>query len=880
METDTVTVTDARSTSTSRRRLGVEEEFHLVDRATRRLAPRGPELLDMLGSIDGHSYVAELQQCVVEVNSAVVTGLAELQAELRHHRTVLTQTAEKLDLAVVAAGTVPLAVPRDLPVTSTARYRRMLADYQLLAREQLICGTQIHAEVPDRDEAVAVGARVVADLPTFLALSASSPFLADGTDTGYASMRSLIWSRWPTTGLTSGARTAQELDELTDGLVASGVITDPGMMYFDVRASTHVPTLELRICDSCPDVDTIVLVAGLFRALVDREVAAHRAGEPCPEVPAALGRAATWRAARSGLEDDLVDLRGGGRARPAAEVVRGLVESLRPWLEANGDWETVHGLAECALLVGSSAARQRRALRRRGRLTDVVDLLAAETIGGVTELTPVTTESLLHDYPTAGGYDEALEATGAPRAAYRRLLRTADELGTAGLRQREEAVVQLSRADGVTFRVAGRPEPQLFPLDLVPRIISAADWAHISAGAQQRTRALDAFLRDVYDRRTVVADGVLPEELLDRAPGYRSTGRLQRDGVRVHVCGLDLVTSAPGRWQVIEDNLRVPSGVGYAMSNRHLVRRLLPELPAPELLDPRGVPRLLGETLRSPGGSQTDLDDVVLLSSGPQDSAWAEHLGLARGMDIQVVTPEDVWFEDGLLVRELRGRTQPIRVAYRRLDEDMLLSSTARDGSVLRPGIAEAIHRGTLTLANSLGNGVGDDKAVYAYVPAMIEYYLGEKPLLEQVPTYLCAERDQLEFVLERLDSLVTKPVDGYGGLGVLIGPDATDEQLEHRRAELLANPERFIAQEVIELSTHPTFDDTYLRPRHVDLRVFTHLREHDGTTSAVTMPAALTRVGPPGNKIVNSSAGGGSKDTWILAGDAPAGQHGTEGHD
>lgn len=847
------------------RHLGVEEEFQLVDLTTRRLAPRAPEMLALLG--EQRSYVAEMQQCVIEVNSDVVTSLDELQVELVRHRRVLADAAGSVGAGIAAAGTVPLSVPAELSITSTARYRRMLADYQLLARQQLICGTQVHVEVPDRDEATAVAHRIAPDLPVFLALSASSPFASDGTDSGYASARTLIWSRWPTTGLTSGVQSAAELDQLTEQLVASGVISDPGMIYFDVRASTRVPTLELRICDSCPSVDTIVLVAGLFRALVDRELAAHRAGEPPFEMSTVLGRAATWRAARSGLEEDLVDVRGGGVARPASEVVRSLVDGLRPWLEANGDWEQVTRLADSALLVGSSAARQRRALRRRGRLTDVVDLLVAETRHGVSEQVPANPGELLLEYPT-DGYDEALEG-GCPRPQYRGLLEAVEELGSSGLRARDQAVVQLSRADGITFKVTGRKEPQVFPLDLVPRVVTAEDWAHISAGGEQRARALDAFLRDVYDRREIVNDGVIPAELLDRAPGYRSTGRVPISSVRAHISGLDLVSSGPGRWQVLEDNLRVPSGVGYAMSNRYLVKKLLPELVPPcEVLDSRLVPGMLLETLcaAAPGGGAADPSEVVVLSSGAGDSAWPEHTGLARGMGVQVVTPEQVWFQDGDLVRDLDGEVTPIRVAYVRMDEDMLLSSKDRDGQLLRGGLSDALLRGRLRIANALGNGVGDDKAVYAYVPQMVEYYLGEKPLMEQVPTFLCAERDQAESVLGRLDELVTKPIDGYGGMGVLIGPDASDEQLSRRRDEILANPERYVAQEVVDLSTHPTFDGTHLRPRHIDLRVFVHLRESGEKVEAVTMPAALTRVGPAGSKVVNSSAGGGSKDTWILA--------------
>jgi glutamate---cysteine ligase / carboxylate-amine ligase len=358
------------------RTLGVEEEFHVVDRKTRRLTARAPELLGGLSD----SYVAELQCCVVEMNSDVVDTLDGLRADLQSHRRILVDAAATLGMGVVAAGAVPLSVPAEMQVTQTARYRQMLSDYQLLAREQLICGTQVHVGVDDRDEAVTVAHRVTPYLPALLALSASSPFWADGSDTGYSSARTLVWQRWPTTGPPPPVSSAVEYDRLVDDLVASGVITDAGMVYFDVRPALAAPTLELRVCDSCPSLDTIVLIAGLFRALVEREVEALRAGVPAVEVASPLARAALWRAARSGLEGELVDICGPS-SRPAAEVITDLVRSLRPQLEAVGDWPMVVDLTRQVLIAGTSAARQRRALRCRGRLTDVVDQLLVETAG-------------------------------------------------------------------------------------------------------------------------------------------------------------------------------------------------------------------------------------------------------------------------------------------------------------------------------------------------------------------------------------------------------------------------------------------------------------------------------------------------------------------
>src|SRR5271168_2662416 len=407
----------------SPRTLGVEEEFHLVDLKTRRLTARAPELLAELSD----HYVAELQRCVVETNTRVVDSLDGLHGELVDHRRVLVDTAAELGIGVVAAGAMPLSVPAEMQVTKTPRYRQMLADYQLLAREQLICGTQVHVGVDDRDEAVAVAHRVAAYLPTLLALSASSPFASDGSDTGYSSMRTLVWQRWPTTGLAAPVQSAEEYDALVRDLVASGVITDAGMVYFDVRPSNSAPTLELRLCDSCPSVDTIVLIAGLFRALVEREVDAARAGTPATILSPALGRAALWRAARSGLEGDLVDV-SGPASRPASGVVTELVGSLRPQLEDSGDWDVVSELTRQILIAGTSSARQRRALRRRGRLTDVVDQLIAETAGRLTATAAVVGDdpTLLFGYQLDSadddrdiGYDEAVDAQGHPRQHYR-----------------------------------------------------------------------------------------------------------------------------------------------------------------------------------------------------------------------------------------------------------------------------------------------------------------------------------------------------------------------------------------------------------------------------------------------------------------------------
>jgi carboxylate-amine ligase len=441
------------------------------------------------------------------------------------------------------------------------------------------------------------------------------------------------------------------------------------------------------------------------------------------------------------------------------------------------------------------------------------------------------------------------------------------------LRSREGDIEQDQRAENITFRVSGQNRAQVFPLDLMPRLVAADEWAELTTGLGQRAKALNAFLGDIYSEQAILADGVIGMHALDRAPGFRSTGRLSRDPVRAHVSGTDLVCDRAGNWMVLEDNLRIPSGTAYAIANRRLLTKHLPELERPAALgDVDQVPAMLLETLRAAAPPRAGNEpSVALLSAGWEDSAWFEHTFLAEELGIALVQTSDLSVRDGKLFRHIGSDVHPVDVLYARMDEDMLLSSTGYDASALRPGLLEAITNGTLTIANALGNGVADDKAIYAYVPAMIQYYLGETPALAQVPTWICAERAQRDYVLDNLADLVVKPIDGHGGTGVVIGPEASGEALEVRRRELQNQPERYIAQETVALSTHPTFDGEGMYPHHVDLRAFVHLRPgSDDTVTAHVMPAGLTRVAARGSRIVNSSSGGGSKDTWILTG----GQH------
>ncbi|MFE3857118.1 glutamate--cysteine ligase [Streptomyces griseorubiginosus] len=356
-------------------RIGVEEEFHILEVESGLLVPRADAVLRRLPR---RTFTTELHQSTVESNSGVHASLAGLYSDLSRTRRRLDAAASSLGLAVVAAGTAPLAPAVSGHPTADARYHHMVEEYRRVADEQLICGAQVHVDIPDRDTAVGVMCAISPWLPALLALSASSPFW-QGTDTGYASWRTLLWQRWPTAGPVGCFRSAADYDAAVRDLVRTGVISDPGMIYYDVRPSAHLRTLELRICDACPRVETVVLVAGLFRALVSEALELRAAGAASCDGRHEWLRGASWRAARSGLEGALVDPRTHQEA-PAADVVRGLLARLRPALEAHGDWETVRDLTEAALAEGSAAERMRRKAREEDLLA-CTDLLIAETRG-------------------------------------------------------------------------------------------------------------------------------------------------------------------------------------------------------------------------------------------------------------------------------------------------------------------------------------------------------------------------------------------------------------------------------------------------------------------------------------------------------------------
>jgi carboxylate-amine ligase len=845
--------------------IGAEEEFHVVDLETRHSAP---EVEALHADLDGAEFAPELQRSLVETNTPVCHGLDELRRHLQRLRGRLASAAEPHGLGVVAAGTVPLVDLDGGDISAGARFAHMQHEYQVLVNEQHICGVQVHVDVPDRDEAVQVVRRVAPYLPLFLAISASSPYWR-GRDTGYASYRDLIWARWPTAGPPGLVETAAEYDAMIESLIASGTISDPGMVYFDIRPSAHVPTVELRICDACPEVDFVVLIAGLFRALVRRAREECAEGVPLPAVRHELLRAATARAARTGLEGDIVDPVGGKLISPALLLGR-LVDAVRPHLEAFGDFEQVSELSHLALSRGSAAARQRRRFGLRGELTDVVDGLLAATQGTSLPFDKpaavVKAPKLLADYRVTG-FDEAVTEEGNVLPQYGWMFRTLSRMGVRGMKAAEKALHTEQRARGVTFRVDDEPE-WLFPLDLMPRIITAEEWSDVSAGLAQRVRALEAFLRDVYSERRIIDDGVIPAAVVDEAPGRNHLGRIiPEDAIRIAVAGIDLVRDRPDRWLVLEDNLRVPSGMAYSIMSRRLIRSAMPDLEPPTgVVALEDVPRRLRAALLSAvDPDRAGYDAVALLSAGPVDSAFFEHELLADRMGVPVVTPRDLQVTDDGVFLVGEGQRTRLSALYRRIDELELMDSAGADLRPIGRALGNAVRRGNVALLNGFGNGVADDKLTYAYVPEMISYYLDEKPILDNVPTYPCVDSERRAEVLDRLDELVLKPVNGYGGKGIVIGPQASQQERDEVAAAIRAEPAMWVAQDMVSLSTHPTFSQGHLEPRAVDLRVFAVQSRRGSGTDVDVLPAALTRVAPADSLIVNSSRGGGAKDTWVL---------------
>ncbi len=466
-------------------------------------------------------------------------------------------------------------------------------------------------------------------------------------------------------------------------------------------------------------------------------------------------------------------------------------------------------------------------------------------------------------------YDEMYDAGGNVRSHYARFAEWMNDTRDARIAQkRRQAEISFHRV-GITFAVYGEESggERLIPFDIAPRIIPAGEWNVLEAGLIQRVRTLNMFLHDIYHDRRILEFGVIPESLVLKNAQYRPqmAGIDLPNQVYAHIAGIDIVRAGAGEYYVLEDNLRVPSGVSYMLENRKMMMRLFPELFAAQAVAPvEHYPALLLETLQSVGPEGQDEPVVAVLTPGSYNSAYFEHAFLAQQMGVELVEGQDLFVsDDTVYMRTTRGARR-VHVIYRRIDDDFLDPQVFRPDSVLGvPGLFAAVAAGRVTLANSFGTGVADDKSIYPYVPEMIRFYLSEDPILLNVPTYRLRHDDDRRYVLEHLEELVVKEAQGAGGYGMLIGPTASKGEIETFRQQILAQPERYIAQPTLSLSTCPTFVESGVAPRHVDLRPYVL-----SGSETMVVPGGLTRVAlREGSLVVNSSQGGGTKDTWVLEG-------------
>ena len=471
---------------------------------------------------------------------------------------------------------------------------------------------------------------------------------------------------------------------------------------------------------------------------------------------------------------------------------------------------------------------------------------------------------LFEDYRVGPAWDEMFATAGVLRSGYEQIHAALQTVAGSELTRRADSLGRSFLEQGVTFALGDVERP--FPLDIVPRIVAAAEWRAVERGVVQRLRALEAFLSDIYGAGAIFADGVLPRRVVTSSSHFHRevAGVHLQDGARIVVSGLDLVRDADGTFLVLEDNLRTPSGVSYVLQNRLALSQVLTEVSAETAIRPVAeYPARLLAALRAIAPPTVTDPSVVLLTPGIYNAAYFEHALLASEMGIELVEGRDLFCSNNRVYVRTTAGDMPVHVIYRRIDDEYLDPVHFRPDSLLgSPGLLSAARAGNVTIANAVGNGVADDKLVYTYVPDIIRYYLGEEPFLPNVDTYRMEDPDHRDYALARLDSLVFKPVDGSGGKGIVIGSQADSTAREKVRQAVLATPRDWIAQVEIPLSTSPTLIGGRLRPRHVDLRPFAI---NDGS-SVWVLPGGLTRVAlPEGALVVNSSQGGGSKDTWVL---------------
>ncbi len=478
-----------------------------------------------------------------------------------------------------------------------------------------------------------------------------------------------------------------------------------------------------------------------------------------------------------------------------------------------------------------------------------------------------TRHGLLADYDPGPFYCEILGQSGRGLAPIDRLLQRIDRLRPRALQRRAKNIERELFNLGITFTIYSQKDSidRILPFDVIPRVISAKEWATLEAGLKQRLAAMNLFLHDIYHEQKILNDEIVPKELVLGNANYRQEmqGVNLRHGTYIHICGVDIIRDQEGQFRVLEDNGRTPSGVSYVVENRHLMFRAFPDLI--EGIGIRPVSNY-GQQLRDamaeiapPGFGDPQ---IVLLSPGVYNSAYFEHVFLAREMGVPLVEGSDLIVEDDLVLMKTTAGRKRVDVIYRRINDDYLDPEVFEPTSLLGvPGLMRVYRKGRVALANAVGTGVADDKAVYAYMPRIIKYYLDQDPIIPNVETRICREREALSYTLDHLSELVVKPVGESGGYGITVGPKASAEELEVCRRQLKAHPENYISQPTIGLSVCPTLVKAGLRPRHVDLRPFLITG-----SSTWVLPGGLTRVAMrKGSLIVNSSQGGGTKDTWVL---------------
>jgi len=464
-------------------------------------------------------------------------------------------------------------------------------------------------------------------------------------------------------------------------------------------------------------------------------------------------------------------------------------------------------------------------------------------------------------------FDELFDAPGHPKPGARLLIERIESLPQGELLRRQKAAEAALLQMGITFTVYGEQEgaERIFPFDIVPRVVTAADWDRIECGLKQRIVALNLFIGDVYNQKKIIKDKIVPEQLMYSGKCYRPECAVFNPpgGIWCHVTGTDLVRDRDGTIYVLEDNLRCPSGVSYVLENRQVLKRTLPvAFEASRVRPVDDYPSRLLEMLEFLAPAAVTSPTVVVLTPGIYNSAYFEHSFLAQQMGVELVEGRDLVVADGAVFMKTTKGLQKVDVIYRRIDDDFLDPTVFRPDSMLGvPGIMEAYRKGRVALANAPGTGIADDKVIYAYVPKIIKYYLGEEAILPNVPTYVCSDPKERAYVLENLDKLVVKAANESGGYGMLVGPHATQQERRAFADQIAANPRNYMAQPTISLSRVPTIVDDHFEGRHVDLRPYILYGE-----DIYVLPGGLTRVAlRKGSLVVNSSQGGGSKDTWVL---------------